>query len=61
MQSSFQNTINMKANWVFLHQQDSFENKELVEKLRDYPLHVYFICRSPRVMLDNSKTIIEKI
>jgi len=58
MQSSFQNLINLKAEFFFLHQQDSFDDKELVKELRNYPLHVYLICRTPTVRLDNTKTII---
>lgn len=58
MQSSFQNLINMKAEWLFLHQQDSFDDEDLVNDLRQYPLHVYLICRTPSVRLDNSKTVI---
>jgi len=60
MQSSFQNLINMKAEWLFLHQQDSFDDQALVNELRKYPLHIYLICRTPNVRLDNSKTVITK-
>lgn len=56
MQSSFQNAINMKASLLFLHQEDSFNDEERLKELRKYPLHIYLICRSPRIFLDNSKT-----
>lgn len=55
MPSAFQNMINMKARFVFLHQQDLFERSDLVNDLRKLPLHIYCICRGPRVMLDNDK------
>lgn len=60
MQSAFQNLINMKAHLLFLHQQDSFDDAALVEELRAYPLHIYMICRTPAIRLDNSKTVVTK-
>ncbi|MCK9403921.1 MAG: hypothetical protein M0Q26_11025 [Chitinophagaceae bacterium] len=56
MQSSFQNLISMKAHLLFLHQQDSFDDVELVKELRTHPLHIYLICKTPCIRLDNSKT-----
>lgn len=60
MQSVFQNAINMKAEFIFIHQQDSLDDKELEAELRDYPLHIYLICRSPIVKLDDAKTVISE-
>jgi hypothetical protein len=39
-----------------LHQQDSFEDEQTLNELRKHPLHIYLICRSPKIMFDNTKT-----
>lgn len=46
----------MKASILFLHQQDSFDDVELVNQLRNFPLHIYLICRTPIIKLDPEKT-----
>ncbi|RYY72250.1 MAG: hypothetical protein EOO13_00020 [Chitinophagaceae bacterium] len=58
MQSAFQNLIHMQAQWLFLHQQDSFDDAELVAELRQYPLHIYLIGKTPVIRLEVSKTLI---
>lgn len=60
MNSAFQNAISTRAELLLLHQQDSFEDKEHQKDLKQYPLHIYMICKSPIIYLDNKKTKITK-
>lgn len=60
---NLENLISLSARYLILKQQDSFENKELIEDMRKLPLHIYLICRSPKILLDvtNSEISPEKI
>lgn len=56
MPSSIQNIINMKVDRLYLHQQDNFENKEHINELRQYPLHIYLICKAQKIKYDAGRT-----
>lgn len=60
---NLENLINLSAKYLILKQQDSFENKELIKDMRKLPLHIYLICRSPKILLDvtNSEISLKKI
>jgi hypothetical protein len=53
---NLENLINLSAKHLILQQQDTFENKETVNELRKLPLHIYLICRSPKILLDITKS-----
>ncbi|WP_264509477.1 hypothetical protein [Flavobacterium sp. N1719] len=53
---NLENLINLSAKYLILQQQDSFENKETVMEMRKLPLHIYLICRSPKILLDVTKS-----
>lgn len=50
--SLFEHCLNMSATELFLLQQDSFDDKNLVEFLRQFEVHIYLICKSPRIKID---------
>jgi hypothetical protein len=47
----------MKGQYLFLLQQDAFDDKEFVNDLRQFPVHIYLICKAPiiKVNPDNIK------
>ncbi|HCO67660.1 MAG TPA: hypothetical protein DIT04_07900 [Dysgonomonas sp.] len=52
----WENSLLMTPTVFFVHQMD-IRQEEQVE-MRKHPLHIYFICRTPKIYLDNTKTII---
>lgn len=54
----FENALVMTPTVFFVHQMDISEEAE--ETMREHPLHIYFICRTPKIFYDNSKTVIKK-
>ena len=56
---NLENLINLCVEHLFLKQQDTFENKEQVNEMKKLPLHVYLICRSPKILLDSTKSLID--
>lgn len=55
MNRNLENIISLDSRIVLLNQQDIFEQNELVEEKRNYPLHIYLICKSPKILLDVDK------
>jgi len=58
MKESSSNALNMVNRIMMLHQQDSLDNDDIYHSLKNIPLHIYMICRSPVITIDLSKIII---
>ncbi len=53
-----ENALLMTPTIFFVHQMDVRPEEE--KEMRKHPLHIYFICRTPKIFFDNSKTVITK-
>ncbi len=57
---NLENLISLKARCLVLKQQDTFTDPEKVVELRKLPLHIYMICRSPKILLDANNSLVTK-
>ncbi|MCV9926287.1 hypothetical protein OIU83_01375 [Flavobacterium sp. LS1R49] len=55
---NLENLISLNARHLSLKQQDTFTDSEITTELRKLPLHIYLICRSPKILLDMSNSLI---
>ncbi|HML72238.1 MAG TPA: hypothetical protein PKA78_12820 [Macellibacteroides fermentans] len=53
-----ENALLMTPTIFFVHQMDIRPEEEV--EMRKHPLHIYFICRTPKIFLDNSLTVIKR-
>jgi hypothetical protein len=60
MNRNLENLISLNSKFLILKQEDAFSDKELVAELRKFPIHIYLICKSPRILLDIKNCIIEE-
>jgi len=61
MNRNLENLISLNARHFVLKQEDAFSNKELIADLRKLPIHIYLICKSPKILLDvNNSKVLEK-
>ncbi|MBY8963158.1 hypothetical protein KJK34_10380 [Flavobacterium sp. D11R37] len=58
MQRNLENVISLSARFLLLKQQDTVYDKDRAKALKKLPLHIYLICRSPKIMLDVGKSTI---
>ena len=54
----FENALLMTPTVIYVHQHTL--SPETEEEMRQHPLHLYFICRTPKIFLDINKTKIYK-
>ncbi len=57
---NLENLISLNARQLLLNQNDTFDNKQKVAALKKLPLHIYLICRSPKILIDIDKSKITK-
>ena len=57
---NFENLINLSVRYLILKQQDTFDDEEKISELRELPMHIYLICRSPKILLDTTKSYISE-
>ncbi|WP_420768603.1 hypothetical protein ACNR9V_01065 [Parageobacillus thermoglucosidasius] len=55
-----ENSVAMSARFARLLQQSDFENKEILNKVKDEKCHIYMICSRPRITFNPSNLKIEK-
>lgn len=60
MNRNIENIVCVDSASILLNQQDIFEKDNLIQEKRELPLHIYLICKSPKILLDVKKSSISE-